>query len=181
MMLKRRDLRADGLKPHQISRSWSDEFGSLIATLEGRTGGRKLMVIVRLEDAKSALQIVQSTSSFKGRILFAVLEHLHAAPLVSVFRNNQPNVVVALEPNCAGIAIRGAGIRLESEQMTASTGTSYSETGRYAVWSSKPLESKITSTLQCSSVTASVASNLKIACATCDLAHLPGLLEMLLV
>jgi hypothetical protein len=175
----------DGLRPSptkiEIHRSWTDEFGTLIATLEGRSGGRSIMVIARLEDAENTLQILQAMPSFKGRITLAILEQLHAAPLETVIKANTPNIVVSLEPNCAGIATRGAAITTLPEQVTSSTGMNYFEPGTYEAWTAGHLESELNATLKYPSLAASVASSLKLSCAACDLPHLPGLLEKLLV
>jgi hypothetical protein len=158
-----------------------DEFGTPIATLEGRNGGRSLMVIARLENAESTLKVLQTMPSFKGRITLAVLEQFHAAPLEAVIKANQPNIVIALEPNCAGIATRGAVITTQPQQVTSSTGMTYFEPGQYAAWTAGHLEPALTVDLESPSVAASVAASLKISCAACDLTHLPGLLETLLI
>jgi hypothetical protein len=174
----------DGLKPsptNAIHRSWMDEFGTLIATLEGRSGGRGIMVIAALENAKNTLQILQAVPNFKGRIVLAVLEHFHAAPLEAVIKANQPTIVIALEAECAGVATRGAAIKTQPEQITSSTGMSYSEPGNYPTWTAGHLEPVITTDLEYPSIATSVAASLKIPCAACDLVHLPGLLETLLV
>jgi hypothetical protein len=181
----RGDARAgDGLKPsptNVIHRSWTDEFGSLIATLEGRSGGRSIMVIATLENAENTLQVLQTMPSFKGRIILAVLEQLHVAPLEEVIKANQPNIMIALETNCAGIATRGAAITTKPEQVSSSTGMTYVEPGNYQAWTAGYLEPAIESNLEYSSIAASVAASLKIPCAACDLGHLPKLLETLLV
>jgi hypothetical protein len=177
----------DGLRPsptgntNAIHRSWLDEFGTLIATLEGRSGGRSIMVIAKLEDAENTLTILLALPSFKGRIILAILEQLHTAPLEMVMNANNPNIVIALEPNCTGIATRGAAMTTQSDQITSSTGITYLETGNYEAWTAGHLEPALTTDLEYSSIPASVATNLKIPCATCDLEHLPYLLETLLV
>ncbi len=173
-----------GLKPaptHNIYRSWTDEFGSLIATLEGRSGGESLMVMVTLEQADIALQTLQNFSSFKGRIFLVILEHLHAAPIEAVLNANNPNLVVALENACTGIATRGSEITLETAEITTSTGLTYFESGKYNSWNNKTLESQLQTKLSQPSIAASVATNLKIPCAVCNLEHLKTLLETLLV
>jgi hypothetical protein len=164
-----------------IHRSWTDEFGTLVATLEGRSGGRNLMVIAPLEHAENILVELQTLPSFKGRIVLAILEHLHAAPLEAVIKANQSSIVIALEPNCAGIATRGAAITTQPEQVTSSTDMTYVEPGNYQAWTAGHLEPAIESNLEYPSIAASVASSLKIPCAACDLKHLPDLLEILLV
>lgn len=177
----------NGLRPsptgntHAIHRSWTDEFGTLVATLEGRSGGRNIMVIANLENAESALNVLQAMPSFKGRIILVVLEQLHAAPLEAVIKANQPNIVIALEPNCAGMATRGAAITTQPEQVTSSTGMTYVEPGNYPAWTAGCLEPALTPNLEYSSIAASVAASLKTPCAACDLMHLPGSLETLLV
>jgi hypothetical protein len=167
--------------PTAIHRSWQDEFGTLIATLEGRSGGLGVMVIAALEDAESALNALQTVPSFKGRMILAVLEQLHTAPLEMVIKANQPNIVIALEPSCLGITTRGAAINTQSEQVTSSTGMTYVEPGQYLAWTAGHLEPELNSNLEHPSIAASVASSLKIPCAACDLTHLPKLLETLLV
>ena len=138
------------------------------------------MVIAALENAESTLQVLQAMPSFKGRIILAILEEMHTAPLEAVIRANQPKIVIALEPNCAGVATRGAAINTESEQITSSTGITYLEPERYEAWTAAHLEPALTTNLEYPSIAASVASSLKIPCAVCDLAHLPKLLETLL-
>ena len=173
----------NGFKPlptSEIHRSWTDQFGTLIATLEGRSGGQSIMVIAKLEDAESTLQILTKILGFKGRIFLAIPEQLHAAPLETVLKANNPKLVIALESTCAGIAIRGTGIRLGAGQFTSSTGATYLETGHYQAWESKSLE-HLQTNLEQPNIVASVASNLKIPCAVCDFEHLPSLLERLLV
>jgi hypothetical protein len=174
----------DDLRPsptNAIHRSWTDEFGTLIATLEGRSGGRGIMVIAALEHAENTLQALQTMPSFKGRILLAIPEQLHSAPLETVMNANNPNMVIALEPNCAGIATRGTAITTQPQQITSSTGIMYLEAGVYEAWTAGHLEPALTTNLSHPSIAASVAANLKKPCAACDLRHLPGLLEMLLV
>jgi hypothetical protein len=173
----------DGLKPSStvnIHRSWTDQFGTLIATLEGRSGGQSMMVVTKLEDAENTLRILTKISNFKGQILLAVPEQLHAAPLETVLKANDPKLVIALENTCTGIAIRGTGIRLGAGQFTSSTGATYLETGQYQAWESKSL-GQLQTNLEQPSIVASVASNLNIPCAVCDFEHLPSLLERLLV
>jgi hypothetical protein len=153
----------------------------LIATLEGRSGGRNIMIVARLENAENTLHVLQTVPSFKGRIILAILEQLHAAPLEMVMNANNPNLVIALEPDCAGIATRGTAITTKTEQVTTSTGMTYFEPGNYAAWTSGHLEPELNATLEYPSIAASVASSLKIPCAACDLTHLPSLLETLLV
>jgi hypothetical protein len=175
----------DGLRPSPtnktIHRSWLDEFGTLIATLEGRSGGGNIMVIAELENSENTLQVLQAMPSFKGRIILAILEQLHAAPLEAVIKANNPNMVIALEPSCTGVATRGEAITTKPEQVTSSTGMTYVEPGHYQAWTARVLESELNATLEYSSIAASVASSLKKPCAACDLTHLPGLLEALLV
>jgi hypothetical protein len=174
----------DGLRPsptNAIHRSWIDEFGSLIATLEGRSGGRSIMVIAALENTEHTLQSLQVLPSFKGRIILAILEQLHAAPLEAVIKANQPNIVIALEPNCSGIATQGTGITIKPVQITTSTGMTYLESGSYEAWSAGYLEQAFNTKLEHPSIAASIATSLKIPCAACDLGHLPRLLETLLV
>ncbi len=138
------------------------------------------MVIAPLEHAEHLLPRLQTLPSFKGRIFLAILENMHTVPLEAVIKANTPNIVIALEQNCAGIATRGAGLTLKSEQITSSTGASYLELGRYEPWTSGHLEPTI-NTLEYPSIATSVASGLKIPCAACNLEHLAGLLETLLV
>jgi hypothetical protein len=175
----------DGLRPSptkiEIHRSWTDEFGTLIAALEGRSGGRSVMVIADLENAENTLQVLQTMPSFKGSITLAIPEQLHAAPLEAVIKANQPNIVIALEPNCTGIATRGSAITTQPEQITSSTGMTYFEPGNYQAWTAGHLEPALTANLEHPSIAASIASSLKIPCAACDLTHLPKLLETLLV
>jgi hypothetical protein len=139
------------------------------------------MVITPLEHAEHLLLVLQTMPSFKGRIFLAILENMHTAPLEAVFKANTPNIVIALEPNCAGIATRGAGIKLKPEQVTSSTGATYLELGQYEPWTSGHLEQAFNTSLEHPSIAASVASSLKIPCAACDVTHLTSLLETLLV
>jgi hypothetical protein len=175
----------DGLRPSptkiEIHRSWTDEFGTLVATLEGRSGGQSIMVIARLENGEDTLNALQAMPSFKGHVILAVLEQLHGAPLEAMIKANQPNIVIALESNCAGVAMSGAAITTQAEQITSSSGITYLEPGIYGAWTAGHLESELNTILEYPSIAASVASSLKISCAACNLAHLPGLLEMLLV
>jgi hypothetical protein len=175
----------NGLKPSprkiEIHRSWTDEFGTLVATLEGRSGGRNILVIATLEEAERVLLKLQHLNSFKGRITLAIFEQLHAAPLETVMNANNPNMVIALEPNCAGIATRGAAITTKPQQVISSTGIRYLEPGVYEAWTAGHLAPELDSNLGHPSIAASVAVSLKKPCAACDLAHLPGLLEMLLI
>ena len=138
------------------------------------------MVIAKLENAENTLQVLQAIPSFKGRIILAILEHLHTAPLEVLIKANQPNIVLALEPNCAGIATRGAAIITKPEQVTTSTGITYLEPGNYEAWTAGHLESEPNTNLEYPSIAASVAASLKIPCAACNLTHLPNLLETLL-
>lgn len=139
------------------------------------------MVISALEYAENTLQVLQAIPSFKGRILLAVLEQLHAAPLEVLIKANQPDIVVSLEMNCAGIATRGGAITTQPKQVTSSTGMAYLEPRHYPAWTAGHLEPAITPNLECPSIPASVAASLKTPCAVCNLASLPNLLESLLV
>ncbi len=139
------------------------------------------MVIAALENAASTLQVLQTVPSFKGRIILAVLERLHTAPLEALIKTNNPNIVIALEPNCPGMATRGAAMTIQPEQVSSITGMTYFEFGHYQAWTAGHLESATEFKLEYSSIAASVAASLKIPCAACDLGHLSGLLETLLV
>jgi hypothetical protein len=139
------------------------------------------MVIAALENAENTLAILQTLPSFKGRILLAIPEQLHAAPLEAVIKANQPNIIIALEMNCAGVATRGIAITAQPEQVTTSTGMTYFEPGDYQAWTAGHLEPALTANLEHPSIAASIASSLKISCAACDLTHLPKLLERLLI
>jgi hypothetical protein len=161
------------IKSLEVDRSWQDVFGTLLASIE--QGSRNQIVLV-VAPSEMGLVLLESLANinFQGRIVLAILEHLHAAPLQAILRDQAPNFVIALEPEQIGIATHGSAIQGKPRVEVASTGLEYAEPGSYPAWTnSNALESDP----QASSVMASVTSILGLPCLVCNPSDLKLALE----
>ncbi len=158
----------------EFDRSWQDAFGTVLACLEFGSRKRNVMIVTSSELGQVSLELLAGIA-FQGRIVLAILEHLHSAPLEAILRDQKPNFVIALEPAKTGIATHGSAIQGEARLEMASTGIEYAEPGSYPAWTnSNALESD----LQASSVIASVASSLGLPCLVCNPSDLKLALEI---
>jgi hypothetical protein len=164
-----------------FSRSWTDRFGTVLMTLEGRTGQQHALLIAPLEHSKPALETLQRLGAFKGRITLAIVEHSHATPIREAIEATQPRVVIGLEENAA-IITSGAAQRLEpgTHRFTycSSTGLEYVEPDQLPAWHSR-LETVFPNGRTGASWAASVASSLQVPTVACGLAELHNVLEYL--
>jgi hypothetical protein len=166
------------IKPLEFDRSWQDAFGTVLACLEFGSRKRNVLIVTSSESAKVVLEALAGVT-FQGRIVLAILEHLHGAPLGAVLRDQEPNFVVALEPAQTGIATHGPGIQGEPRVGVASTGLEYSEPGFYPAWTNKnaleidPQASSITG-----GIVGSVASGLGLPCLVCNPSDLKSALAL---
>jgi hypothetical protein len=162
-------------QPLKFDRSWQDAFGTVLASIE--QGSRKRTVIVFASCVLSQLTLEALAGiTFQGRIVMAILEHLHGAPLEAVMRDQKPNLVVTLEPEQVGIAMHGPAIQGQARLELASTGLEYTEPGTYPAWKNRDA---VGSEPHASNVTASVASNLGLPCLVCNPSDLKTALEHL--
>jgi hypothetical protein len=162
------------IKPLEFDRSWQDAFGTILASVE--RGSRKwtVMVITSSELSQITLDALTDTT-FQGRIVLAILEHLHCAPLEAVLRGQEPNFVIALKQTQTGIATHGPVIHGEARLEIASTGLEYAEPGAYTAWTNS---NTLTTDPQASSAIASVASDLGLPCLVCNPSDLKTALEL---
>jgi hypothetical protein len=162
------------IKPLEFDRSWQDAFGTILASVEW--GSRKQTVMVVSPSRLSAVALKELIDiAFQGRLILAILEHLHSAPLEAILRDQEPNFVISLEPAQTGIASHGPAIQGEARLELASTGLEYAEPGSYPAWSnSNALESDP----QALSITARVASSLGLPCLVCNPSDLKLALEI---
>jgi hypothetical protein len=161
------------LKPPEFERSWQDSFGTILACLE--FGSRKRNVLIVTSSASGQVMLESlNQMAFQGRIVLAILEHLHSAPLEAILREQEPNFVIAFEPAQTGIATHGPAIHGQPSLETASTGLEYAEPGTYPAWRNS---NALASDPLASSITASVASGLGIPCLVCNPSGLKLALE----
>jgi hypothetical protein len=144
--------------------SWQDAFGSLLASLEHGSHHRSVALITTGNLGQVALEAT-SGLQFRGRLVLAILEQLHGAPLAAILRDQAPNVVIALEPGGEGIATQGPAIAGNPSLERASTGLEYAEPGSYPAWKNRDA---LPTDPQASSVIGSVASSLDLPCFVCD-------------
>jgi hypothetical protein len=159
------------VKPLEFDRSWQDAFGTILASVE--TGSRKQTVLIVSESGPTVLEALHIT--FHGRLVLAVLEHPHRAPLEAVLRDQEPNCVIALEANQTGIATHGPAIAGTPSLEVSSTDLEYAETGSYPAWTN---QNAAASDPQAVSVIASVASNRGLPCFVCNPSDLTAALEL---
>jgi hypothetical protein len=161
------------IKPLELDRSWQDGFGTILACLEFGSRKRKVLVLTSSELGQVMLEALAGVA-FQGRIVLAILEHLHRAPLEAVMRDQEPNFVISLEQAATGLATHGSAIHGESSLEIASTGLEYVELGTYPAWKNI---NAFESNSHASSVTGSVASSLGHACLVCNPSDLKTALE----
>jgi hypothetical protein len=162
------------IEPLEFDRSWQDAFGTVLACLE--FGSRKRNVLIVTSSGLGRVTLESLTGiAFQGRIVLAILEHLHSAPLGAVLRDQEPNFVIALEPAQVGIATHGPAIQGEPRLEVASTGLEYAEPGSYPAWTNP---NALESDPQTSSVIASVTSSLGLSCLVCNPSDLKLALEL---
>ena len=162
------------IKSLEFDRSWQDAFGTALACLEFGSRNRNVLIVTSSKFGKEALESLTGIT-FQGRIVLAILEQLHRAPLEAILRDQNPNFVISLEPAQTGIATHGSAIHGKSSLEIASTGIEYAEPGSYPAWTnSNALESDP----QASSVIASVASSLGLPCLVCNPSDLKMALDI---
>ena len=152
------------IKPLEFDRSWQDAFGTVLASVEQGSHKRTALIVASSASSQKTLESLTGIM-FQGRIVLAILEHLHIAPLEAVLRDQEPNFVIALEPAQTGIATHGPAIQGESNVQIASTGLEYAEPGSYLTWKNP---SALETDPQASSVIASVTSSLGLPCLVCN-------------
>jgi hypothetical protein len=162
------------IKPFEFDRSWRDVFGTVLASAEMGSRKRTVLIVASSEIGQVALKSLAEIT-FQGRMVLAILEHLHAAPLEAVLRDQEPNFVIALEPAQQGIATHGPAIHGEPSLRLTSTGLEYAEPGSYPTWINRNARARDP---QASSITASVASSLGLPCLVCNPADLKMALEL---
>jgi hypothetical protein len=161
------------IKQLEFDRSWQDAFGTILASVE-RGSRKRTVIIVSSELSQMTLESLTGIT-FQGRIVLAILEHWHAAPLEAVLRDQEPNVVIVLESAQIGIATHGSAIDGESSLKTASTGLEYTEPGSYPAWTN---QNATPTDPQASSITGSIASGLGLPCLVCNPSDLKTVLEI---
>jgi hypothetical protein len=161
------------LRTLEFDRSWQDAFGTVLACVERGSRKRTVLIVTLSEDGKVVLESLAEIW-FQGRIVLAFLEHLHHAPLEAVLRDQEPNLVISLEPAQIGIATHGPEIKGEPSLEMASTGLEYAEPGSYSAWTNP---NALETDPQTSSITGSVASSLGLPCLVCNTSDLKTALE----
>jgi hypothetical protein len=161
------------IKPLEVDRSWQDAFGTVLACVERGSRNRSILMVSSSGLSQFMLESLTGIA-FQGRIVLAILEHLHRAPLEAVLRDQEPNLVISLESTQFGIATHGPEIKGKRSLEMASTGLEYIEPGSYPAWkNSNALESDP----QTSSNVGSVASSLGLPCLVCNASDLKLALE----
>jgi hypothetical protein len=161
------------IEPLEFDHSWQDVFGTVLACLEFGSRKRNVLIVTSSESGKVVLEALAEIT-FQGRIVVAILEHLHGAPLEAVLRDQEPHFVISLEPEQIGIATHGPSIEGEQRLELASTGLEYAEPGSYPAWTNA---NALESDPQASSVMACVASSLGLPCLVCNPSDLKLALE----
>jgi hypothetical protein len=162
----------------EFDRSWQDAFGTVLASVERGSRQRSVMVIGSSELGRILLEALGARPTVRGRLILAILEELHAAPLEAVLRDQEPDVVIALEqtqtgPSTDGPATHGPAIHGTPSFERASTGLEYIEPGSYPAWQNPaPI-----SGAAIASVIASVASDRGLRCLVCNPSTLGAALE----
>jgi hypothetical protein len=148
----------------EFDRSWQDVFGTVLASVE--RGSRKQSVLIVTSSSLGQVMLESLTEiAFQGRIVVAILEDLHRAPLEAVLRDQEPNFVIALEQGTTGIATHGPAIQGEPSLEIANTGLEYAEPGSYPAWMNSDA---LDSDPQASSITGSVVAGLRLPCLVCN-------------
>ena len=161
------------IKPLEFDRSWQDAFGTVLASTERGSRKRNVLIFTSCRWGPVTLEALEGIA-FQGRIVLAILEHIHNAPLKAVLRDQEPNFVIALEPARTGIATHGPAIHGERSLEMASTGLEYAEPGSYPAWKNSDTSESDPAD---PSVIASVASSLGFACLVCNPSDLKMALE----
>ena len=158
----------------EFDRSWQDVFGTVLASIERGSRKRNVLIFTSSEFGHVALESL-SGITFQGRLVLAVLEQLHRAPIETVVRDQAPNFVIALEQAQTAIAAHGPAIQGELSLEMSSTGLEYIEPGSYPAWTNT---NALATDPQASSVIASVASSLGLPCLVCNPSDLKLALEL---
>ncbi len=158
----------------EFDRSWQDVFGTVLASVERSSRKRNVLIFTSSEFGHLALESL-SGITFQGRLVLAVLEQLHRAPIETVVRDQAPNFVIALEQTQTAIAAHGPAISGESSLKISSTGLEYAEPGSYPAWTN---QNALAGHPQTSSVIASVASSLGLPSFVCGPSDLQTALEL---
>ena len=163
-----------GLLPSlEFDRSWQDVFGTVLASIEHGSRNRTVLILTSSKFGPVALDSLAGIT-FQGRLVLAVLERLHRAPLETVLCEQRPSFVIALEPAQTGIATHGPEIKGEPSLEIASTGLEYTEPGSYSAWTNR---NATPTDPQASSITGSIASGLGLPCLVCNPSDLQAALE----
>jgi hypothetical protein len=166
------------IKPLEFDRSWQDAFGTVLACVERGSRKRNLLIVTSSESGQVTLESLPGIT-FQGRIVLAILDHLHHAPLEAILRNQEPNFVIALEPAQSGIATHGTSIEGNPSLEIASTGLEYAEPGSYPAWANyNALESDPQASSTTGGIVGSVASGLGLPCLVCNPSDLKLALEI---
>jgi hypothetical protein len=161
------------IKSLEFDRSWQDAFGTILASVERGSRNRNVLIMTSSELSQSTLESLTGTM-FQGRIVLAIFEHLHRAPLEAVLRDQEPNFMISLEPAQIGMATYGPAIHGEPSLEMASTGLEYAELGAYPAWKNS---NSLATDPQALSITGSVASSLGLPCVVCNPSDLKMALE----
>jgi hypothetical protein len=158
----------------EFDRSWQDVFGTVLASIEHGSRKRTVLIVTSNEFGPVARDSLAGIT-FQGRLVLAILEQLHRAPLEAVLRDQAPNFVIALKQTQTGIATYGPAISGEPSFEISSTGLEYAEPGSYPAWTNQIALAGHSQTL---SVTGSVASSLGLPCFVCQPSDLQTALEL---
>ena len=161
------------IKPLEFDRSWQDAFGTVLASVERGSRKQNVLIFTSSRWGQSTLDALEGFA-FQGRIILAILEHSHSAPIGAVLWDQEPHFVVALKQSTLGIATHGPAIQGESNVQIASTGLEYAELGSYPAWKNP---NALLTDPSSSSMIASVASSLGFPCLVCSPSGLKTALE----
>lgn len=161
----------------EVHRAWTDLFGSLLATVEGRPGGGTTLVLVPPEHAAEATTVLLELDAFRGRAALGVPERAHAAPVAAVLRALEPRAVVVVEPRLDdGVASAGPSVPGDAGPHEASSGLWYVEPDRLPAWDAGWLRERFPDAPTALSELASAAAGARavIACGPAALAATLG-------
>jgi hypothetical protein len=90
-------------------RVWQDLFGTAWASFEGALAGPTLLVVSPSDHGHATLHILGQATWRRGRVLLAVMPHVHSAPVAAALAASQATVVLAVGSGL-GVALSGSAL-----------------------------------------------------------------------
>lgn len=114
----------------QLTRNWTDLYGSICASFEGRAGGHTWLVASPPELAASLAPSLESLNA-KGLTILLVHTELNAL-LTALQEWNPKGVIVVADQSLSG----GPAVDLPVQNKQTEDGLSYLEGGQFPAWQS---------------------------------------------